>query len=52
VFPAFPDPDLASADASAAYYGTNLPRLRRVKAHYDPAGLFQVPDGQGIAPSP
>jgi FAD/FMN-containing dehydrogenase len=52
VFPAFPDPDLVSADAADAYYGTNLPRLRRVKAHYDPAGLFQVPDGQGIAPSP
>jgi FAD/FMN-containing dehydrogenase len=48
VFPAFPDPDLT--DPAAAYYGTNLPRLRRVKAHYDPAAVFQVPDGQGIAP--
>lgn len=48
VFPAFPDPDLP--DAAEAYYGTNLPRLRRIKFHYDPSGLFRLPEGQGLAP--
>jgi FAD/FMN-containing dehydrogenase len=48
VFPAFPDGDLTNA--ADAYYGANLPRLRRVKATYDPTGLFRVPDGQGLTP--
>jgi len=48
VFPAFPDPELA--DAAQAYYGTNLPRLRRIKARYDPTGRFRLPEGQGITP--
>jgi FAD/FMN-containing dehydrogenase len=26
--------------AVASYYGKNLARLRRVKAHYDPSGFF------------
>jgi FAD/FMN-containing dehydrogenase len=34
----FPDPDLE--DASAAYFGANLTRLREIKATYDPDGLF------------
>jgi len=34
----FPDPDLD--DPSAAYFGANLPRLREIKATYDPDGLF------------
>jgi Berberine and berberine like len=48
VFPPFPDPDLT--DAAEAYYGANLPRLRQLKARYDPTGLFRVPGGQAISP--
>jgi hypothetical protein len=39
VYPNFPDPDIA--DWSPAYHGGGLDRLRRVKAHYDPDGLFR-----------
>jgi FAD/FMN-containing dehydrogenase len=38
VYPNFPDPDLE--DWSYAYYGTNLDRLLRVKARYDPGDFF------------
>lgn len=41
VYPNFPDPDLD--DAAAAYYGANHQRLRRIKATYDPAGVFRFP---------
>jgi FAD/FMN-containing dehydrogenase len=37
-YPNFPDPDLDEWDA--AYHGDNLTRLRRVKEHYDPEGVF------------
>ena len=48
VFPNFADPDLGD-DAPAAYHGTNLDRLRQVKARYDPDHLFHFP--QSIPPS-
>ena len=48
VFPAFPDSDLPKP--ADAYFGLNLPRLRRIKAHYDPANVFGSPSGQGIDP--
>jgi FAD/FMN-containing dehydrogenase len=48
VFPAFPDSDLPKPPE--AYFGGNLPRLRRIKAHYDPANVFGSPSGQGIDP--
>ncbi len=38
-FPNFADPDME--DWTAAAYGTNADRLSRVKATYDPAGLFR-----------
>jgi FAD/FMN-containing dehydrogenase len=37
----FPDPDLD--DWARAYYGTNLNRLVRIKAAYDPDGIFRFP---------
>jgi FAD/FMN-containing dehydrogenase len=39
VYPNFPDPDLQ--DWAHAYHGTNVARLRRVKAAYDPDGVFR-----------
>jgi len=44
VYPNFPDPDLE--DWAHAYHGTNLDRLVRVKAKYDPDGFFGF--GQSI----
>ena len=39
VYPNFPDPDLD--DWPAAYHATNLDRLVRVKAAYDPDDVFR-----------
>ncbi len=41
VFPNFADPDLDSP--ADRYYGRNLARLRLIKQHYDPGGLFRHP---------
>jgi FAD/FMN-containing dehydrogenase len=38
VYQNFPDPDLPDPDA--AYFGANLPRLRRVRERYDPDDLL------------
>ncbi|WP_410633292.1 FAD-binding oxidoreductase [Amycolatopsis sp. cmx-4-83] len=46
-YPGFPDPDLE--DAPSAYYGANLARLRAVKAHYDPDGLFRFAQSVPLA---
>lgn len=32
-------------DWAQAYYGANYPRLQQVKASYDPAGFFNLPQG-------
>ncbi|TCC29985.1 FAD-binding oxidoreductase [Kribbella speibonae] len=45
VYPNFPDPDLT--DWRTAYHGPNYPRLRDLKAEYDPAGVFQFPQSLG-----
>jgi Berberine and berberine like len=39
VFQNFADPDLENW--AAAYYGTNLERLVRVEARYDPGNVFR-----------
>jgi FAD/FMN-containing dehydrogenase len=43
VYPNFPDPTLE--DPLRAYHGTNLERLQRVKAAYDPDNVFRFPQG-------
>lgn len=40
VYPNFPDPELD--DPARAYYGANCERLLRVKARYDPEGVFRA----------
>jgi len=44
VFPNFADPDLQAP--GECYYGHNLPRLKRIKRHYDPGNTFG--SGQSI----
>jgi FAD/FMN-containing dehydrogenase len=43
----FPDPELE--DWARAYHGANLERLERIKAAYDPDGLFHFP--QSLRPA-
>lgn len=47
VYPNFPDPDLTDADAHTAYHGPNYPRLRDLKAKYDPSNVFHFPQSLG-----
>jgi FAD/FMN-containing dehydrogenase len=44
-YPNYPDPALE--DWPRAYYGANLPRLRKIKATYDPTGLFAFDQSLG-----
>ena len=48
VFPAFTDRDLLQP--AEAYHGSNLPRLRTIKARYDPTNVFQPLGGQALPP--
>jgi FAD/FMN-containing dehydrogenase len=53
VYPNYPDPDLDPDGWAQAYHGTNLPRLTRVKARYDPGNLFSFPHSVPLpAPAP
>jgi FAD/FMN-containing dehydrogenase len=45
VYPNFPDPDLT--DAHTSYHGPNFPRLRDIKAKYDPSNVFHFPQSLG-----
>jgi FAD/FMN-containing dehydrogenase len=45
VYPNFPDPDLD--DWAHAYHGSNLDRLLRVKAKYDPGNFFRFEQSLG-----
>ena len=47
VYPNFPDSDLTDADAHTAYHGPNHPRLRDLKAKYDPSNVFHCPQSLG-----
>jgi FAD/FMN-containing dehydrogenase len=42
-------PDQGIKNSGPVYYGTNFPRLRRVKAKYDPGNVFNNP--QSIPPA-
>ena len=45
VYPNFPDPELT--DAHTSYHGPNFPRLRDIKAKYDPSNVFHFPQSLG-----
>lgn len=41
IYVSYPEFDLEPEDYSYLYWGQNLPRLSKLKAEYDPKGLFQ-----------
>ena len=45
VYPNFPDPGLD--DWPHAYHGSNLERLRRIQAKYDPGNFFRFEQSLG-----
>jgi len=48
-YPNYVDPTLSPAEAHELYYGTNYPRLKALKAQYDPTLLLWNPQAIGTS---
>ena len=48
-YPNYVDPSLSPEEAHELYYGTNYPRLKALKAQYDPALLLWNPQAIGTS---
>ena len=48
-YPNYVDPSLSPGEAHELYYGTNYPRLKALKAQYDPALLLWNPQAIGTS---